>query len=318
MSPDGHAGPVTGSVPWEGDTMSDDVARPGQPGLSHLREGLRRRSHLFEDPGAYLAGVDDAVEALSAADDTATVARVRASAMGFAIAEGGELDPVAELGQLSGADPIRLLAARRQLESFEHVDRHVRRTASDLLLAALDCTSQRQEHDHDVVFYRDTAELSDAVATYLAPAVTAAGSTAIVVATPEHRERFLEVLRGRGVVTDPRRGYLALDADEVLADFMVEGRPDPTRFRTQVLSRIADLDPDASHIRVYGEMVALLWAQGNASAAIELEGLWNEAAQHVPFTLLCGYPEQVLDDPAHADALREVCRRHRRVLPAAG
>jgi hypothetical protein len=47
-------------------------------------------------------------------------------------------------------------------------------------------------------------------------------------------------------------------------------------------------------VRVYGEMVALLWADGQVAAALELEDLWNELGRRLPFSLFCGYPEQAV------------------------
>ena len=38
-----------------------------------------------------------------------------------------------------------------------------------------------------------------------------------------------------------------------------------------------------------GEMVDILWQQGNESGAIRLEILWNQLASTYDFALLCGY-----------------------------
>jgi hypothetical protein len=46
----------------------------------------------------------------------------------------------------------------------------------------------------------------------------------------------------------------------------------------------------ARQVRVFGEMVALLWADGDRNGALVLEGLWNELTRRLSFPLLCAYP----------------------------
>lgn len=42
-------------------------------------------------------------------------------------------------------------------------------------------------------------------------------------------------------------------------------------------------------LRVYGELVSMLWQEGNADAAIRLEEFWNELTRIYPFSLFCSY-----------------------------
>ena len=42
-------------------------------------------------------------------------------------------------------------------------------------------------------------------------------------------------------------------------------------------------------VRAYGEMVDVLWQNGQDVAAIRLEMLWNKLAATQAFSLLCGY-----------------------------
>lgn len=43
-------------------------------------------------------------------------------------------------------------------------------------------------------------------------------------------------------------------------------------------------------VRIFGEMVAVLWAEGKTRTAIRLEELWDELATRHAFSLLCAYP----------------------------
>ena len=69
-----------------------------------------------------------------------------------------------------------------------------------------------------------------------------------------------------------------------------------------------------SEVRAFGEMVALLWHQGNVAGAIALESLWNDLAQQQRFSLLCAYPTTGLTAAELGD-VNEVCRLHSVVHP---
>jgi hypothetical protein len=176
--------------------------------------------------------------------------------------------------------------------------------------------------DHVVLFYRDEQDLTGRVSEYLLPAIHD-GGVAIVVATPGHRRSFDRYLAGAGVdVAAARaRGYLALDASETMRGFMVGGRPDPAGF-WQAISPVLRQAAEAGRpVRVFGEMVWLLWDAGQIDAAIEVEAMWNELGAQYPFSLLCAYLAQPAVCAHQLDALTGVCRAHTRVTgvpPEAG
>ena len=165
--------------------------------------------------------------------------------------------------------------------------------------------------DHIVLFYRDEQELTERVSEYLLPAIQD-GGVAIVVATPEHRRSFERYLADAGVdvAAACARGYLALDASETMRGFMVADRPDPAGFWQAISPMLRQAAPAGRPVRVFGEMVSLLWDAGLIDAAIEVEAMWNELGGHYPFTLMCAYPAQSVSDDRRRDALTEVCRLH--------
>ncbi len=69
-------------------------------------------------------------------------------------------------------------------------------------------------------------------------------------------------------------------------------------------------------VRAFGEMVALLWTEGNQAAAIRLEELWNELAQTRTFCLYCAYCLDSFGDTAHTAPFTHICTQHSRVIPA--
>ena len=148
----------------------------------------------------------------------------------------------------------------------------------------------------------------------------AAGEPAVVVATPTHRDRIERHLTANGVnVAEARRAsrYVALDAAETLARISIDGLPDPVRFGEIVggaVGRAVSVG-SAGQVRAFGEMVALLWADGRRDAAIRLEELWNELATSHRFSLICGYPLTAFGAHADAAAFSAVSGLHTNVLP---
>jgi len=152
-----------------------------------------------------------------------------------------------------------------------------------------------QAHAHGVQFYGDDAYLLDGLTRFIGGAL-GAGDSSIVIATRVHREGLTRRLANCGV--DPavatRQGrLLVLDAAETLAKFMVDGWPDSERFHQVVGSVVAQCRlsgrTNQSKLAAFGEMVALLWAEGKPEAAIRLEKLWNELARVHSFHLHCAY-----------------------------
>ena len=170
--------------------------------------------------------------------------------------------------------------------------------------------------EHDVLFYRDQEELAGWVSEYLLPAIVGDG-VAIVLATPDHRKSFEERLARAGVDVAAARAhgsYLALDAGETIRGFMVADSPDPASFWQKITPMLRQAAEVGQPVRVFGEMVALLWDTGLVSAAIEVEAMWNELGAQHPFSLLCAYPAQSHSCAHHLDALTEICRAHGEVI----
>jgi hypothetical protein len=171
--------------------------------------------------------------------------------------------------------------------------------------------------DHAVVFYHDD-ELASVVGGYLLGAIND-GGVAIIVATPEHRIWVNAWLMQAGVslATAAASGsYVILDARQTMDGFVVGDWPDPASFWNALSPVLAAAARRRRPVRVFGEMVALLWGAGRPDAAIELEALWNEMARRHTFSLLCGYPVASVLGEEHSDALARVCDSHTAAIGA--
>lgn len=172
-------------------------------------------------------------------------------------------------------------------------------------------------NDHFVQFYRTDDYLIECLSAYVAQGIWAREKT-LIIATPAHRDALEARLRGKNVDVAGNAAsghYVVLDAREVLAKFMRRGRPDRAAFREVVGQLVRTAVADGSSVRAFGEMVALLWAEDNREAAIELEHLWNALAREYSFALFCAYPADCAAPKEGRPGLEHICQSHTCVIP---
>jgi PAS domain S-box-containing protein len=176
------------------------------------------------------------------------------------------------------------------------------------------------QHAHTVQFYGDDGALLHELMGHIGKALTR-GSSAIIIATSAHIDGLAHKLKSQGVDLARAKAesrYIALDATDVLSRFMVDGVPNRVLFSGaigQVIARAASASLDQNRrVVAFGEMVALLWAEGKCEAAIQLEKLWNELAKTYSFSLHCAYPMQGFSRQEMDDSLRKICAEHSGVV----
>jgi hypothetical protein len=172
---------------------------------------------------------------------------------------------------------------------------------------------------HFVRFYQEDRALTDFVAQFVESGL-GAGGAAIVVATPGHIEVLVGDLERAGINVERARAthrLFLLDARTTLDALMLDGMPDPKRFRAVVLEALVPAMDGGTTVRAFGEMVDLLWQDGNEPAALELERLWNQLAVEHEFALLCGYRDRPTKQSSDK-SLADVCRLHSHVVKSNG
>jgi signal transduction histidine kinase len=174
---------------------------------------------------------------------------------------------------------------------------------------------------HVVQFYGDDGFLLDELSRFIGTAL-GAGESAVVIATKEHRDGLARRLKSWGLDTTwptTQGRYVAVDAAETLAKFMLQGWPDAARFAEVVgglIERVKTASGgEARRVAAFGEMVALLWIEGKADAALRLEELWNDLARTHAFSLRCAYPMSSFCRGEHGDLLLKICAEHSAVIP---
>jgi PAS domain S-box-containing protein len=175
---------------------------------------------------------------------------------------------------------------------------------------------------HVVQFYDDETFLLGAIGRFVGPAL-GAGEACLIIATAPHQAQIAQQLAARGfdlAALSEQGRYVALDAAETLSRFMVDGWPDEKRFVEVVGATVARAVAagQVPHVHGFGEMVALLCAEGRPEAAIRLEELWNDLAKTLSFSLLCAYPLAAFRGQAYGATLLRICGAHSSAFPSEG
>jgi DNA-binding NarL/FixJ family response regulator len=148
---------------------------------------------------------------------------------------------------------------------------------------------------HQVEFYSDDAAFVVGFSRFIKAGLEA-GKAVIVVATELHRKGLFQRLQEDGVdiIAAIAQGrYVSVDVADTLSTFMGNDLPDPVRFFRVAGNLIAPaaraIAGERSRVAICGECGSILWAQGKADAAIQVEQLCRQLAKRYEMDILCGF-----------------------------
>ena len=182
-----------------------------------------------------------------------------------------------------------------------------------LPLLALERTEVTRSHE--VEFYSDEAAFVVGFTRFIEAGLES-GNAVIVVATDSHRQSLLQSLREHGVdiVAIVEQGrYVSVDVAETLATFMVDDRPDTARFlkaANNLISAAKASSGEHACVAACGECAPILWEQGKADAAVEVEQLWDEIAKSSNVDILCGYVLSSFQREQESHIYERICAEH--------
>ena len=167
---------------------------------------------------------------------------------------------------------------------------------------------------HGVCFYEDSPSLTRTVANFIGEGL-AASQSSIIVATASHRASIGHQLAAMDVDVQERieRGELLMfDVDEVLNQLMVGDHLDAERFADTVTPIVDQAAGGRKRlVRIYGEMVDVLWSSGREDAALSLETLGHQLTTWRKCSILCGYSSHA----CQGEGINAICDRHSHVVP---
>ena len=168
--------------------------------------------------------------------------------------------------------------------------------------------------DHVLQIYESDDVFLDALAGFVGAGINS-GESCIVIATDVHLAALELKLTNLGVqirdLLDEKR-YLPVNADAVLARFMLNGWPHEQLFYETVTDLISQCNPKR-RVRAFGEMVAMLWAKGHSGATVQLEHLWNKFCEEKTLGLFCAYPKAGFTTDIN-ESLMKICCSHSRMI----
>jgi hypothetical protein len=165
--------------------------------------------------------------------------------------------------------------------------------------------------------YQNEAHLAETVTAYIVEGLRS-GEGVIVVATAAHWElslgRLMRQPRRELVDAVLRQQLRLLDAEVTLAAFMIDGLPQWNRFQEAVCPVINQTQSRFGRVRIYGEMVDVLWQEGNQKAVTRLEQFWSRLAKQWHFSLLCAYRSREPDAGTYLDVPATACKTHSHLM----
>jgi hypothetical protein len=173
--------------------------------------------------------------------------------------------------------------------------------------------------DHIVQLYQDQQFLNRAVCRFAASAI-ANGEGVILVPTAAHWDAFQPRLEAEGVDTKAAQdcGQLTVvDADDLLPNFMRDAMPDAPVFLGLAADVIAKARGGGRYpkVRWWGEMVNILWEQGNVAASMDLEDQFDNLAQHHEIAIFCSFVMDNFSGDVHSRMLPRLGQNHSHLIP---
>ena len=178
--------------------------------------------------------------------------------------------------------------------------------------------SRPKQHILQLYLCSDEAFFGRAVALFAASGLKRQEGV-ILVATKAHRTILSPLLESHGidVPAAEARGQLSiLDAETTLPRFMVNGMPDAAGFKKIAAEAIGRMRRSGySRVRWWGEMVNLLWEEGNVPAFIRLEELFDEVGRTHEIAIFCSVVMDPFDVEVHDLGLPGAMKAHSHLIP---
>lgn len=176
--------------------------------------------------------------------------------------------------------------------------------------------AQRENAEYVVQFYDDDSGLITPIGRAMCVALDA-GYAVLCITTGAHRRLLEEHLTTRGIdVTAPSMGerIVFLDAADTLAKITVDGLTDVVRFAEVIGALVDSLCSRFPRLWIFGELVALMRANGNQFGALKLERLWTSFAESRRVIICCGCPANAFASKRDLTEFLRVCEQYSRVL----
>jgi hypothetical protein len=173
--------------------------------------------------------------------------------------------------------------------------------------------------DHIVQLYQDDQFLNHAVCCFTGAGL-AKGDSVILAPTLDHWSAIRSRLEAEGVDVQAAqaRGQLVLvDAHEFLPRIMRNAMPDSAVFNGvvgDVIGRARD-GGRYERVRIWGELVDVLWERGDVAASMSLEDLFDQIGKKRELSTFCSFRMDNFNSDVHARMLPRLGTNHSHLIP---
>lgn len=169
--------------------------------------------------------------------------------------------------------------------------------------------------DHILDIYSDDNALLNRLGAYITEGLLN-GEAVVNIATKEHSSLLASYFTDIGFDINLYKQsgkYFQLDAVETLEMFMVDGWPSEKLFNYTIESVLYKTGYPVTTVRAFGEMVAILWKNGDHAATVQLEELWNRFCSQHNLQLYCAYHRNSFQHEL-ASSLQHICHAHTSII----
>jgi hypothetical protein len=168
-----------------------------------------------------------------------------------------------------------------------------------------------EPHSHIVYPCANETLIGEAVVTFASAGLRK--GDAVILLTTKPRRELIEDRLAREFDVKELQGAEQLafiDAATMLSELVTEGTPDAAKFKAAV-ERVIDRAAFGDRkVRIFGEMVSLLYGANQIPEAEKLEEFWNQLVASRSISLFCAYslmlhspaqlPQSLIDCHSHA------------------
>ncbi|HEY2595586.1 MAG TPA: MEDS domain-containing protein, partial [Chloroflexota bacterium] len=172
---------------------------------------------------------------------------------------------------------------------------------------------------HIVQLYQDTDFYGEAISHFAAEGLLR-GESIILVATDDNWRNISGRLKSKGFDLPQLfdQGQLTLlDANDTLPKFMSGGMPDGSIFKPLARETIQRARRGGKYpaVRWWGEMVNVLYVDGNGQGSNRLEQFFDEVSHEETIPIFCSFLMDKYDPSIYDEAFAHVCHTHSNVIP---
>ena len=141
------------------------------------------------------------------------------------------------------------------------------------------------------------------------------GDSVIIIATDSHLSLLEKQLNQNHDLAALKLSgrFIPVNAEDALSSFVIDDIVDEALFRKFVNGLITISRQNNHKVRAFGELVAVLWGQGNRQATYKLESLWDEFCKSDLICLFCAYPKSGFRQNAR-ESIEHICSLHSKMI----